>query len=245
MQKSMLRFLSRADLISLLNTTLGFLAIIVLLSDLIDWEPLRIKVSFSLILLALIADGLDGVVARKYGKSQIGGYLDSMADMTSTCIATSIFIYMMCLKKDLEPVSGHVYEHVGLLLVLIFFLSMGTVRLVSFHILKNKHYFVGFPAPAAAILLVTVTYLKIDIKIDIIYLLLIIFITSIAMVANIRFPKPGFKISAIATALIFFTFINFLLAGSYYSVGPQALLVALLIYAIAGPIYVKFFVKEG
>jgi CDP-diacylglycerol--serine O-phosphatidyltransferase len=237
----MLSFLSLADVISLLNTTLGFLAIVVLLSDLIDWEPLRIKVSFSLILLALIADGLDGAVARKFRKSEIGGYLDSMADMTSTCVATSIFIYMIYLKKDLGPVSGHVYEHVGLLLVLIFFLSMGTVRLVSFHLLKNKHYFIGFPAPAGAILLLTVAYLKIDIM----YLLVIVFITSIAMVANIRFPKPGFKIGAIATVLIFFTFINFLLAGSYYSIGPQALLGALLIYVIAGPIYVKFFVKEN
>lgn len=240
MQKSMIRLLSLADVVSLLNTILGFLAIVVLLSNLIDWEPLRIKVSFSLILLALIADGLDGVVARKFRKSEIGVYLDSMADMMSTCIATSIFIYMVYLKKDLEPVWAHPYEHVALLLVLLFFLSMGIIRLVSFHLLKNKHYFVGLPAPAAAILLITVAYLKFDL----VYLLLAIFITSIAMVVNIRFPKPGFEFGAIATVLVFFTFINFLLAESYYSIGPQALLATLLIYAIAGPIYVKFFVKE-
>jgi len=232
----MLRFLSLADVVSLTNATLGFLAIVVLLSDLIDWEPLRIKVSFSLILLALIADGLDGVVARKYGKSEIGGYLDSMADMTSTCIATSVFIYMIYV----DSVLCCAYEHIVLLLVLILFLTFGTVRLVSFHILKNKHYFVGFPAPAGAILVLTVAYLKIDF----VYLLLAVFITSIAMVANIRFPKPGFKIGAIATILIFFTFINFLLAESYYSAGPLALLMAILIYAIAGPVYIKFFVKE-
>ena len=235
----MIRLLSLADVVSLLNTSLGFLAIIVLLSNWIDWEPLRIKVSFSLILLALIADGLDGVVARKFRKSEIGVYLDSMADMMSTCIATSIFIYMVYLK-NLQPIWAHPYEHAALLLVLIFFLSMGIVRLVSFHLLKNKRYFVGLPAPAAAIFLITFAYLKFDF----LYLLLAIFITSIAMVVNIRFPKPGFEFGAIATVLVFFTFINFLLAESYYSIGPQALLAILLIYAIAGPIYVKFFVKE-
>ena len=233
----MLRFISLADVVSLLNATLGFLAIIVLLSNLIDWEPLRIKVSFSLILLAIIADGLDGVVARKFRSSQIGGYLDSMADMTSTCISTSVFIYMI----SYDSISSDIYKELSLIAVLILFLSCGTVRLVSFHILNNKKHFTGLPAPAGAILLLTVAYLKIDI----IYLLLAIILTSVAMIGNIGFPKPGFKIGAIATVLIFFTFINFLVTEeSYYSFGPLALLIAILIYAIAGPIYLEFFAKE-
>ena len=73
----MLKLLSLADFISISNAVFGILAIIVLFIDLIDSIELRIHISFSLILIGLLADGLDGIIARKFGKSKIGDYLES------------------------------------------------------------------------------------------------------------------------------------------------------------------------
>ena len=57
----MIKHVHIADLISLINVAFGFLAIFVLLVDDTWAGQIRIHLAFSLILLALLADGLDGV----------------------------------------------------------------------------------------------------------------------------------------------------------------------------------------
>ena len=80
---------SLADIITLINAIFGFLAIIMLLKD-------EIRIAFSFILLALLADGLDGVIARKLNTGKIGDYLEAMADMTSMAIAPMIdFVFVL------------------------------------------------------------------------------------------------------------------------------------------------------
>jgi CDP-diacylglycerol--serine O-phosphatidyltransferase len=111
----MIKLVSIADLISLTNVIFGFIAIIFLISDLIDNEELRLRLSFSFILLALLADGLDGVVARKTRNSDIGEYLESIADMTSLIIAPSIFIYFV--YHDF--LSSNIYNFIYLMITLI------------------------------------------------------------------------------------------------------------------------------
>ena len=128
MQKSMIKLVSIADIISLTNAIFGFFAILFLLSDLIATEEMRLRISFSFILLALLADGLDGIVARKTRKSDIGEYLESMADMTSLTIAPAIFIYVV--YHDL--VLCCIYSYIYLLIALIVFLLFGIIRLASF-----------------------------------------------------------------------------------------------------------------
>ena len=230
MQKSMIRLISLADAISLTNAIFGFLAIIFLFSDFISNEELKIRVSFSFILLALLADGLDGIVARKIKISEIGEYLESIADMTSLIIAPAFFIYFIYNDIALSSTSNHIY----LLITLILFLSLGAIRLSSFHIMKNKKFFLGLPASASTIILLILSYLKIDF---ILILLAIVFI-SIAMITNIRFPKPSFKINAIATIFIILTII---LGKDFYGFAPILLIIAIVIYSIGGPIYKKNF----
>ena len=232
LQKSMIKFLSIADVISLTNAIFGFFAILFLISDLICVE-LRLRVSFSFILLALLADGLDGIVARKTGKSDIGEYLESMADMTSLVIAPAVFIY--AIYHDV--VSGCIYYRSCLVVALIVFLSSSIIRLASFHIMKQSKFFVGLPASASTIILLILAFLKIEF----VYILPVIIIISLAMVSNVRFPKPGYKVNGIAAILILLTLI---MGKSYQGIAPLLLLTAILVYAIGGPIYTKFLAKR-
>jgi phosphatidylserine synthase len=57
--------MSVADIVTLTNAVFGFLALLMVFSN-------QIQLAASLILLGLIMDGLDGIVARRMGNGQIG-----------------------------------------------------------------------------------------------------------------------------------------------------------------------------
>jgi CDP-diacylglycerol--serine O-phosphatidyltransferase len=186
----------------------------------------KIHLSILFILIAILADGLDGIVARKTRSSSIGEYLDSMADMTSFGIAPAFFIYTIYYNV----ISSCIYKHFLLLLVLVVFLSLSIIRLASFHIMNNKKFFVGLPVPSGAIFLIIMAYLNVEL----VYILPAIIIISFLMVSNVRFPKPSFKIDAIAACLIFFTII---MDRNFNSIAPIVLLIAICGYVIVGPFY--------
>lgn len=219
LQRSMIRLLSIADVITLINVVFGFLAIVMIFSN-------EIRFSFSFILLALLADGLDGVVARKTRKGELGEYLEAMADMTSLGIAPAVFVYSIYRNV----VSWCPFCHSYLVVALIVFLSLGIIRLASFHIMKDEKYFVGLPASASTIIILILAYFKVEF----IPILLVILIVSFAMVSNVRFPKLGYRIDAVAAILILLTLI---MGKSYYGVAPIFLLIAIIAYGLGGPIY--------
>ena len=232
LQKSMIKLLSVADVISITNAIFGILAILFLFSSLGTCDEFRVRASFSFIFLALLADGLDGIVARKFGKSEIGEYLESMADMTSLVIAPAAFIYYVYSNS-----FGFLfYRHIYLLFALILFLAFGIIRLASFHLMKKDKYFIGLPASVSTIILLIIALFEVEF----IYILPAVIIIGATTVSDIKFPKPGIIINAIATILIILTLIMY---NNYYGIFPLLLLAAILIYAIGGPIYSKFSVK--
>ena len=225
MQKSMVKLVSVADVITLLNACFGFLAILMLFLD-------EVRFAFSFILLALLADGLDGIVARKLGVGKIGDYLEAMADMTSMAIAPMMFVF----KTYHESIASDAFFYV-LLAILILFLICSITRLASFHIMKKDNFFTGLPASASTIFLIIAAFLEVKL----LYILPFIVLLSFAMISRIRFPKLGTKIDVIATILIFLTII---LGSSYYNIAPILLFTALAIYAVVGPLYVNRYVSR-
>lgn len=227
MQKLMIKLLSIADFISLSNAIFGFLAILMLFLG-------EIHLSFSFILISLLADGLDGIVARKTRKGELGGYMEAMADMISLSIAPSFFVYNIYY----DFVSRCIYYHSALIIILIIFLSLSIIRLASFHIIKEKNFFIGLPASAGTIFIIILSFFTVDF----IYILPFIIIISIAMISPLQFPKIGAKIQAIAAILIILTLLTiniFSMITEYYYVPSIILFIAVTIYTIAGPIYIR------
>lgn len=232
MQKSMIKLLSLADVVSLTNAGFGFLAIIMASLG-------EMWFSFSFILIALLADGLDGMVSRKTGHSELGDYMEAMADIISLGIAPSVFVYTIYH----DAVSWCIYYHSYLLITLIVFLSLSIIRLASFHIMKDKKFFVGLPASTSAIIIITLAFFEIEF----LYILPVVIIISLAMISNVHFPKPGLKIDAIAAILIILTLIfgndyygmplYLILGGNYYGIAPLLLITTLVTYTILGPLY--------
>ncbi len=84
------RFVGRlgiADAVTIANAALGFVAIVVAFID--------ISLAARLILLAAIADGLDGILARRYGGTAAGPYLDSLADVASFAVAPAVLAFVV------------------------------------------------------------------------------------------------------------------------------------------------------
>ena len=84
------RFVGRlgvADAVTIANAALGFVAVVIAFVD--------IALAARLILLAAIADGLDGILARRYGGTDAGPYLDSLADVASFAVAPAVLAFVV------------------------------------------------------------------------------------------------------------------------------------------------------
>lgn len=82
--------LGPADVLSLSNAALGVVAMLAAFTV----DP---GIVARLILLAAVADGLDGIVARKFGSSEVGPLLDSIADTVSFGTTPAVFVFVVAL----------------------------------------------------------------------------------------------------------------------------------------------------
>ncbi|MHB8118543.1 MAG: CDP-diacylglycerol--serine O-phosphatidyltransferase [Methanothrix sp.] len=165
------RVIRLPDLFTLLNVVFGFLA---LLAAGRAWGGIYPQYAVVFILLAAMADGLDGFLARKVGGSPLGANLDSLADLISFGIAP---VFLAISAFHLPP---HIWP-VG-----IFFLICGTLRLARFNVVSGKSdsFFEGLPIPAAGIALSASVLLGRPTLTIVLMLFL-----ALLMVSSISYPK--------------------------------------------------------
>lgn len=207
--ENILRKLSFADSFTILNGLFGLFSIFCILQH-------ESCLAFIFILLAVLADGMDGIMARRYG-GYLGRYMDEFADIVSFLIAPSIFAYILYGIK-FNPLF---------LLSSSLFLILGMLHLINYHISK-KDYFIGITTPAAAIIIASLSILSFPLWVIYVSLILLAFL----MVYPLPYPRVEKQFAAIACIIIF-------LAMSGMKEFIILLLVSTLIYAIFGPIYVR------
>jgi CDP-diacylglycerol--serine O-phosphatidyltransferase len=114
-----------------------------------------------LILAAAVLDGVDGRLARALGSdSRMGAELDSLADFLNFGVAPPLVLYFWALQD---------MRSIGWVAVLIYAVSC-VLRLARFNVASkeevqttDKAYFVGFPAPAGAMLALLPMFLSFSI----------------------------------------------------------------------------------
>jgi phosphatidylserine synthase len=164
----------------------------------------------------------------------MGEYLESIADMISLSVAPLVLLY----KTYYDVVAPQFSLHLLLGVVLVFSLICSIIRLSLFSLLKEKHFFIGLPTSASAIVLVSISLLKLDIW----YILPFIVILALAMISSIRFPKTGMKIDLVTAVFIVATI---LLDSMYNNIAPLLLLAAIVFYIIIGPFYLHIKRRES
>ena len=165
------------------------------------------------ILLALIADGLDGRVARALGvASEFGKEMDSLCDLGSFGIAPAFLAYAFCLQN---------FGQLGQAAAIIFALC-GMWRLARFNVSTDTvhGYFMGLAIPAGGCIVASTTLLFSALNIHPenfgnVYPIVIIIIAYL-MVSHVHYPNfkgdGGEKIflaSKIFAAVMFATIIFF------------------------------------
>ena len=174
------------------------------------------EIAFTLILLAVLADGMDGIMARKYG-GFLGRYLDEFSDIVSFLIAPCVFSY------TLYNISFNPF----FLLSSSIFIIFGMLHLVCYH-LSKKDFFIGLTTPASAIILICLSSLQFPV----IFFMISMLILSFLMVLNIPYPRIEKYFAIIACIIIF-------LAISGIKIFIYLLLFSTLLYIIIGPFYVS------
>ncbi|HJA41262.1 MAG TPA: CDP-diacylglycerol--serine O-phosphatidyltransferase [Firmicutes bacterium] len=160
-----------ANIITLINLSLGCISIFFTLKGTTDWALIMIFV-------AALADRLDGMVARKLRiESEIGKQLDSLCDLVSFGVAPATLIYVTSLSA---------LGYTGMFFCIIFIIC-GGYRLARFNITENHGFFQGLPITAAGCIL-TFFALFTEIIHTAIFIILTV-VLSLAMISSTKIKK--------------------------------------------------------
>jgi len=236
--------ISAADVLTATNGLLGVLAITYIL----DGEHV---IASLLICLAVVMDGLDGLVARRFGTPhEFGRFLDSISDVVSFCLTPALLIYNNFYDKSLGSAWVSMPNAVAMVACM-FYAAFGILRLARFagkdH---SKNYFVGLPTPAAALLVVSLSMLwgredlnPLVLSYELYAVSFATILISFIMVSDIPYPNIRGKLlvpagSVLALASIPFIVLLLGVRADYLPLQNIELVVfiLLLIYVIAGPI---------
>lgn len=171
MGQNILKLIKPADIITIANALLGFASIIMVLRG-------QIESALELILLAVIADGADGAVARYSGYGVLGANLDSLSDVISFGVAPAVAAFISL--SDLGYLAG-VFPG--------FFMVCGTLRLARFNVSGKKDGFEGIPITAGGLIVALFILMKDFVPYFKYSFAVLLFILSILMVSTVNYPK--------------------------------------------------------
>lgn len=145
---------SAADAVTLGNALAGFLAMTYVADG-------RFTAAALLILLAVLLDGLDGFVARRFGRRDDwrGRVADAFADAISFSLAPALFLYALLY----DPARGTAWSDLPNALAVVvstLVAALGLIRLLRFAEADYAGpHFLGLPTPANAMFLVSLALL--------------------------------------------------------------------------------------
>ena len=164
------------DLVTLLNALLGLTAILM-----VAQSPSNVQHASILIVLAVIADGADGAIARRLESGALGEHLDSLADVISFGTAPVVIAYAILAPQ----------YHYPLCIVGGAFLATGILRLARFGVINQKGGFIGLPitTPGLMVALYVLAFGSEDGGIFSYGLLATMLVLSVLMVSRIEYTK--------------------------------------------------------
>lgn len=222
---------SFADFVTLANGFAGLLAIMYIFDG-------EFKIAMMLILLGIIIDGIDGLLARMLRTHKTHGvYLDSIADTVTFCFAPSILLYAMYYDLD-KGNSFQSPENAFVVAACMMVVLFGILRLARYiesgHKLKNYN---GLPTPAAALVIVSAVEI-VDNQFPILALTIAI---SILMISKVQYPKLTKIEGAIAGLIIVIGIFSMALDNSYSLFMSTFVFILAIVYVVIGPYYaIKF-----
>ena len=183
------------------------------------------------IMIAALADGIDGRVARMtHSESLFGEQYDSMSDLVSFGVAPAILLYEWALMP---------YGKYGWLAAFMY-LTCAALRLTRFNVLKQseeKRYFQGLPSPVAASIAASAVLFHEEVNPfhgKDLYIVFVMIFLAITMVSTMRYRS--FKDIKIKSQEGFGYLLIAIMVLLLVSMEPEKLIFPLgALYLISGP----------
>lgn len=215
--------LGAADAVSLANVVLGFAAGAVAVAD-----P---ALGARLLLLAAIADGLDGVVARAFGGSPLGGHLDSIADVASFGVSPALLLYGIFRGEWGGLLAAEPWQAAVMVGVPSVFLVLSVLRTALYTVLeiRGEDRREGVPNTLVATLLAAGFLAGVT---NLLVLAVATVGLSALMIAGVPYPelrsRDALAMGAVQAAAV-------VAPTAYARVFPRALLVAAVLFLVGAP----------
>ncbi len=208
------------DIVTLINAVCGIVAILLVQNGFTYLAPL-------LILIAAVADGIDGHIARKFSSSEMGSNLDSLADVISFGVAPVIIIQAFTSDR-----TGYF-----LLPLLLFYFICGILRLARFNTLHTgMDSFRGLPITAGGIAMCSYL-LTGEGFFNIVIMAGMALILGMLMISDITYIKARNRNTLVALIIIFaLTIVSYAVNINYTHIMATLLSGIMLIY-VASPIF--------
>jgi len=218
------RRLSAADTVTLFNAVVGFAAGAIAFTDL--------ELAVRLMLLAVIADAVDGIVARNGQSSAVGPLLDSITDVVSFGATPSLVVY--ALLTDTVGTVSEAAPHVSATVVVVAgsFAVFSIIRTAFYSTYIDDHEErPGIPNTLGTMILGTAYLAGVTDPFAVAGITLAL---SPMMLSPFDYPKPSAKHAGpmglvLALAVVAPT--------ALYRLGPRAMLAVALLFLTLGPRY--------
>ncbi len=215
----MLQTLKIPDIVTLSNALFGMGAMVAASNG-------RYDLACILLLVAAVADGVDGYLARRLTSSEFGGAMDSLADVISFGVAPAFVVYSA--YSALHPyIIGAAVS---------FYVVCGILRLARFSsIQKTITDFEGLPITAGCVMIAS--YLLIDEKYISAYsVIALVLILSLLMISTFTYPKLSNMRTMAPVSVVFGLVIpSFFINMKYTPSFSLVLFIAMAIY-VASPV---------
>ena len=203
------------DIVSILNLLFGIGSISAVHNGFFE-------LALILLLLAAVADGADGYIARKFSGGELGVQMDSLADAVSFGVAPCLIIYF-----------GFGEEGLLVLIFSFFYALCGVLRLARFNVVSSKKTgFEGLPITAGCVMLVSYLLLGVPfVRID--FLLTLTLFLSFLMVSTLAYPKvKNIKILAFVAFVFGITILLFFINLQYMQLFSFVPFILMLTYVL-------------
>ncbi len=189
-----MKFKFLPNLITLFNLFLGCIVTLLLIEN-----NLEVREVFIITVICLVLDYIDGYLARRLNaKSDIGIQLDSLADLVSFGLVPGILMYNMfneAPSSSIGSISASFIPFMGFMITL-----CSAYRLARYNTRKSTlKFFKGLPTPANAVLIYSLAIISAEgnafsnIILDYNILMLIVILSSILLVSNLKLLNFKFK----------------------------------------------------
>lgn len=204
----------------------GFYAVVAAMKGMFDIAPIAI-------FIAMIADSLDGRIARLTNtQTAFGAEYDSLSDMVAFGIAPALVVYQWSLQT---------LGKVGWLGAFIYVAAVA-LRLARFNVQVgkvDKRFFMGLPCPSGAAIITALVWLGSDVRVNAIFPSLLVELLTIAVAAAMvsTIPYHSFKDLDFKDRVPYFSILLVILIFVGIAIKPDLVLFVVFgAFGLSGPL---------